>query len=151
MSRMPCPSHQPPETLAGGRREPARTLPHLCPIRLGSPSAHLSHPSRYLYRKILAIDANFRLKHKARNIAKDVPLLDGLAYYVESTPYKEHLAKGREVASEVNRCQSTLHAIDQANSRGHQALNATGIGGVSCARHCFNQPSGFGDLEKGER
>ena len=78
-------------------------------------------------------------------------MLDGLTYRVKTEPYQEHVTKGKETPTEGSQCDSTLHAIDQANSKGNKFLAATGIGGVSCARHCFNQPCAFGDLERGER
>lgn len=51
----------------------------------------------------------------------------------------------------MNTCDSTLHAVDHANKKGIDGLAATGIGGVSCARHCFNCKLGFADLQKGEK
>ena len=51
----------------------------------------------------------------------------------------------------MNSCDSTLHAVDHANKKGIDGLAATGIGGISCARHCFNRKLGFADLQKGEK
>ena len=45
---------------------------------------------RWLYCLFLAIDANFRLKQKARGI-KDPELGPGLAYFVDTIKFQEHL------------------------------------------------------------
>jgi hypothetical protein len=44
---------------------------------------------RYLYALFMAVDANFRLKHKARNLP-DVELAPGWAYYVSEPEYKAY-------------------------------------------------------------
>jgi hypothetical protein len=51
----------------------------------------LTSVDRWLYALILTIDANFRLKNKERNLAHDVSLGDGWAFWVESTPYQEYV------------------------------------------------------------
>lgn len=121
------------------------------PLRDACAPLMLDFSTRFLYRLTLAVDANFRLKLKARNIAQEAPLIDGLAYRVHQGRYGDHLERGKGRMPEVNKCKSILHAIDQASTRGNKGLIAMGIGGVSCARHCFNQACGFADLEKGER
>ncbi|KAF7306961.1 CxC2 domain-containing protein [Mycena indigotica] len=46
----------------------------------------------YLYKLMLAFDANFRLKNKLRAGERmDPALTDGLGYFVRSGPYKEHI------------------------------------------------------------
>ena len=45
---------------------------------------------RWIYALFLAIDANFRLKLKARGI-KDPELGTGLAYFVDTTKFQEHI------------------------------------------------------------
>jgi hypothetical protein len=59
-------------------------------------SARLSNystNSRWLYSLTLAIDANFRLKNKARGIENDPPLGDGWGHWVPNKPYQEHIGK----------------------------------------------------------
>lgn len=51
----------------------------------------------------------------------------------------------------MNTCDSNLQAVDHANKRGSSNMLASGVGGVTCARHVMNMPGGFGDLEKGEK
>ncbi len=123
--------------------------------------------SRYLYQLALAVDANFCLKRKERGI-QDKSLSDGLAYVVQSDTYTKFLDAVpdynevlfitiflyliyRSIFLQMNTCDSTLHAVDHANKKGIDGLAATGIGGVSCARHCFNRKLGFADLQKGKK
>jgi hypothetical protein len=122
--------------------------------------------SRYLYQLALAIDANFRLKRKEQGI-QDKSLSDGLAYVVQSDTYNKFLTGVpdfnevfpifiasyicQSIPPQINTCDSTLHAVDHANKKGIDGLAATGIGGISCARHCFNRKLGFADLQKGKK
>lgn len=46
---------------------------------------------RFLYILYLAIDGNFKLKGKERNI-NDVELMPGLGAFVTETDYKSHIA-----------------------------------------------------------
>jgi len=50
---------------------------------------------RWLYSLNLAIDANFRLKNKARTggIENDPPLGDGWGHWVPNEPYQQYLDK----------------------------------------------------------
>jgi hypothetical protein len=48
--------------------------------------------NRFMYSLLLAIDANFKLKHKNRKF-NDVPLADGFAYFVQSEAYMNHLSQ----------------------------------------------------------
>ncbi|TDL14368.1 hypothetical protein BD410DRAFT_734211 [Rickenella mellea] len=104
---------------------------------------------RWKYALIVAIDANFRLKLKKRT-AHDTPLGDGWSYFVPSVPYKEHVSKYVN-QPEISSCDSTFRAIDHANTRSNEGLAATGVAGVTCARHAINRANGFGDLQRGER
>ncbi|TDL13917.1 hypothetical protein BD410DRAFT_868388 [Rickenella mellea] len=105
--------------------------------------------NRWKYSLIIAIDANFRLKLKNRGF-KDSPLGDGWSYFVPSIPYKAHVAQHIE-QPEISNCDSTFRAIDHANTRSNEGLAATGVAGVTCARHAINRANGFGDLQRGER
>ena len=87
-----------------------------------------------------------RLKARLRG---DRPLGPGLAYFVVDEPYKAYLEKcGNQ--TEMNVCDSGLHAVDHANLRGSSSYAASGIGAVQC-RHMLVLPNGVGDLQKGER
>ena len=52
--------------------------------------------------------------------------------------------------TEMNVCDSALHAIDHANKRGGKAFGASGVGAIQC-RHMMVLANGVGDLQKGER
>ncbi len=111
------------------------------------------------------LDANFRLKSKQRNLV-DPPLGGGLAYYVENEEYMSYVgARGaqtevryHQIADaildlnylQINVCDSGLHAIDHANTRGGSAYAASGVGACQC-RHMLVKPNGVGDLQKGEK
>ncbi|KLO04935.1 hypothetical protein SCHPADRAFT_840007, partial [Schizopora paradoxa] len=94
------------------------------------------------------LDANFRLKLKQRGF-RDRPLNLGCAYIVSEPPYKAYVeACGPQ--TEVNICDSGLHAVDHANLRGGAAYIASGVGACQC-RHMMVMPAGVGDLQKGEK
>ncbi|KAJ7649913.1 hypothetical protein FB45DRAFT_730388 [Roridomyces roridus] len=106
--------------------------------------------SRFLYITFLAIDACFRLKRRlVSNEIKDAPLGPGWSYMVESAPYREFLRTATN-QNEMSTC-SGLAALDYANTKFSRGYSATGVGMGVCARHEFVQPTGVGDLQKGER
>ncbi|KAN0109688.1 hypothetical protein V8E52_009034 [Russula decolorans] len=103
---------------------------------------------RWLYSLNLTIDANFRLKNKARGIENDSPLGDGWGHWVPNKPYQEYIQKhGYE--KEPNLCDSELHAVDHANTRVSQGYTTTGVGGVVCARHGLVRKNGMGEPSEG--
>ncbi|KLO10990.1 hypothetical protein SCHPADRAFT_831771 [Schizopora paradoxa] len=102
----------------------------------------------WLDTEFVMLDANFRLKLKQRNLV-DPPLGGGLAYFVEQTPYMSHV-KSAGTQTEINVCDSGLHAIDHANTRGGSAYAASGVGACQC-RHMLVKSLGVGDLQKGEK
>lgn len=62
-------------------------LPHLI-LKISGPP--LTNSDRWLHAVFLAIDANFRLKLKARGV-NDPELGSGWAYFVGQTEYAQHL------------------------------------------------------------
>ena len=46
---------------------------------------------RWMYALILAINANFQLKLKAKGYTSDPALSDGWAYWVESAPFRQYV------------------------------------------------------------
>lgn len=51
-------------------------------------------PQSWMYRLILAMDANFRLKNRLRTSSKADPGLGtGWAYFVPEEEYREHILK----------------------------------------------------------
>ncbi|GBE78058.1 hypothetical protein SCP_0109400 [Sparassis crispa] len=110
----------------------------------------LPNTERWLYQQVVAMDACFHLKLKARGF-QDPELGSGWLYFVGEGSYQEYLAICKD-QHEISMCESELNAVNQAYSKGtHDSLSVTGIIGVKCARHCFVLPNGIGDLQKGEQ
>ncbi|RXW11429.1 hypothetical protein EST38_g14426, partial [Candolleomyces aberdarensis] len=103
----------------------------------------------FLYTLFVAVDANFKLKGKARKI-NDVELTPGLCCFVEEEAFQAHLAKYVD-ESEINTCLSEHDAIVRAAVRCTPGYSVTGAGLVICSRHGLVRPNGAGDLHKGER
>jgi hypothetical protein len=60
----------------------------------------------FLYRLMLSMDANFRLKNRLRRNARvDPPLGGGFGYQVKDLPYRQHL---RNYVSEDEVCRTLL-------------------------------------------
>ena len=120
---------------------------------------------RWLYSLFIAIDANFRLKLKARGI-KDLELASGLAYFVNNGKFEAHLkdhtdednvsiscflSLDREFTrQEIETCGTEFHAVNQANSKRSKDYTVSGVGAVVC-RHGLVRKNGVVDLQKGER
>ncbi|KAF7310141.1 CxC2 domain-containing protein [Mycena indigotica] len=104
----------------------------------------------YLYKLILALDANFRLKNRLRaNEHSDPSLTRGQGYFVQSDGYKSHLktyVKEKDISSCV-----AFAALLQKDTRLTTGLRVSGVGGCVCARHGLVRRQGLGDLQKGER
>ncbi|KAJ7913301.1 hypothetical protein B0H13DRAFT_1873983 [Mycena leptocephala] len=91
----------------------------------------------YLYRLILAIAANFKLKNCMRTNERDDPSLGpGWGAFVEPSKYKEHL-KNYIAENDVSTCIA-FTALTQKETRNTSRLRVSGVGGL-------------GDLQKGER
>ncbi|KAJ7023326.1 hypothetical protein C8F04DRAFT_1193579 [Mycena alexandri] len=105
---------------------------------------------RYLFRLILAMDANFKMKNRIHAREHDDPSLGpGLGAFVEPEEYKKHL--GKYVAEkDISTCIA-FAALTQKDTRNTTGLRVSGVGGVVCARHECVRPNGLGDLQKGER
>lgn len=121
---------------------------------------------RWLYSLFIAMDANFKLKQKTRDI-KDPEFGSGLAYFVNVEKFKEHLKRDvneKEVrvfqlvlfsdrdfiSREIETCGTEFHAVNQANSRASKVFTVSGVGAVVC-RHGLVRKNGVVDLQKGER
>ncbi|KAJ7736077.1 hypothetical protein B0H16DRAFT_1326682 [Mycena metata] len=105
---------------------------------------------KFLYILFLALDACFRLKRRlVSSELRDPGLGTGWAYFVEQEPYRQYLLT-RTNEQEMSTC-SGLAALDYANTKFSRGYSVTGVGMGVCARHEFVQPTGVGDLQKGER
>ncbi|KAJ7715975.1 hypothetical protein B0H16DRAFT_1339392 [Mycena metata] len=102
---------------------------------------------QYLFRLILAMDANFKMKNRIRAREHDDPSLGpGWGAFVESKEYKKHLINRRQISTCI-----AFAALTQKDTRNTAGLRVSGVGGVVCARHECMRPNGLGDLQKGER
>ncbi|KAJ7076920.1 hypothetical protein C8R43DRAFT_1143595 [Mycena crocata] len=105
---------------------------------------------RFLYVFFLALDACFRLKHRMiSSHLRDPGLGTGWAYFTESEPFRKFLLTVTD-QKEMSTC-SGLAALDFANTKFSRGYSSTGVAMGVCARHEFIQPTGVGDLQKGER
>ncbi|KAJ7473239.1 hypothetical protein FB451DRAFT_1035635 [Mycena latifolia] len=128
----------------------------LCPacprpgVNLPEGWENASPQDRFLYCFFLALDACFRLKRRliSSNV-RDPGLGTGWAYFTETEPYREFLLTVTD-QKEMSTC-SGLAALDYANTKFSRGYSSTGVGMGVCARHEFVQPTGAGDLQKGER
>ncbi|KAG1863238.1 hypothetical protein DFJ58DRAFT_715175 [Suillus subalutaceus] len=94
------------------------------------------------------MDGNFKAKHLHPTHPEDeVWLTNGQCFMVARARYQAHLANSKDLAQ---RSECNNHrAVNQANASRHK-LEATGIGGCTCARHrCFVLNS-MVDFQKGE-
>ncbi|KAJ7873906.1 hypothetical protein B0H14DRAFT_2343923 [Mycena olivaceomarginata] len=100
---------------------------------------------RFLFRLIVAMDANFKMKNRIRAREHDDPSLGpGWGAFVEPTKYKKHLR------NYISTCIA-FAALTQKDTRNTAGLRVSGVGGCVCARHECMRPNGLGDLQKGER
>jgi hypothetical protein len=120
-----------------------------------------------MYKLIVALDANFKLKNSIRNNEHYDPSLGPRwGAFVEPTAYRAHLRKYVAVkdVSEIyvskysctNHCEQistciAFAALTQKDTRNTAGLRVSGVGGCVCARHECMRPNGMGDLQKGER
>ncbi|KAI6040184.1 hypothetical protein EDC04DRAFT_2867759 [Pisolithus marmoratus] len=91
-----------------------------------------------LFRRVVSKDSN------------DPSLSEGWAYFVEEGAYKSYLSHHANDVQEKSTC-SSHNAVNMADTKANQGLNATGVGIVVCARHGMKLANGIGDLQKGER
>ncbi|PPR06471.1 hypothetical protein CVT24_002571 [Panaeolus cyanescens] len=103
----------------------------------------------FLYTLFIAVDANFKLKCKGRNIA-DIELLGNTGVYVDESSYQSHI-EGYKEEPEVNTCESEHDAIVKASTKATPGYAISGKGLALCTRHLLVRKNGVGDLQKGER
>lgn len=116
---------------------------------------------------MLAIDANFKLKMKARD-TKNTYMGDGWAFFVSQPAYAAHLDKNTDLTevrihsfclyvpsltdhSQMKHCASEHNALRNANMPTSKRWAVNGVGAVVCARHLLYFAQGIVDLPRGER
>ncbi|KAF9471895.1 hypothetical protein BDN70DRAFT_819429 [Pholiota conissans] len=105
---------------------------------------------KFLYRLLICMDANFRLKNQlVSNYSQDPGLGTGWAYMVRTKPYESYVLS-RASDEDISTCVSFL-AIVLALTRFCRGLQYTGVGGAFCGRGEMFMPNGVGNLQKGER
>ncbi|KAH8105040.1 hypothetical protein DFH11DRAFT_1518992 [Phellopilus nigrolimitatus] len=122
-----------------------------CPHPIKNPrptSGEENENDAWLDTLFIMMDANFHLKCKDRKLV-DPSLGSGLAFYVEETAYDEYVSTC-DTQTEINICDSGLHAVDHANVIGKEGYSSTGLGACQC-RHMLVRPNGVGDLQRGEK
>ncbi|KAG1897935.1 uncharacterized protein F5891DRAFT_1129642 [Suillus fuscotomentosus] len=108
-------------------------------------------PDQWKYGLFIAVDANFRLKHRmVSSDEKDPGLSRGWGYFVDETDYKCHLSSLTGITQEKSTCVSH-NTVNMADTKSWKGLAATGVGTVDCARHDMKLVNGVGDLQRGER
>ncbi|KIJ36841.1 hypothetical protein M422DRAFT_50824 [Sphaerobolus stellatus SS14] len=103
---------------------------------------------KWLYRRQIAVDANFKLKRKKVSSLKvDPGFGPGWSYMVEPKKYRAHTS-GAEYPKEENTC-SGFRLVDDSEKTGGVGIETRGVGGTICPRHGFVYPNGIGDLPPG--
>ncbi|KAF9470579.1 hypothetical protein BDN70DRAFT_777251, partial [Pholiota conissans] len=124
-----------------------------CPhpgINLPADWRDVPEDKKFLYRLLLCMDANFRLKNQlVSNYSQDPGLGTGWAYMVRTKPYEAYVLS-KATDDDISSCVAFL-AIALALTRFSAGLRYTGVGGVFCGRGEMFMPIGVGNLQKGER
>ncbi|KAF9014455.1 hypothetical protein BDZ89DRAFT_1142297 [Hymenopellis radicata] len=123
-----------------------------CPIpTVNLPPDWKERVDRYLYRKIVSVDACFRLTNLFRsNQSVDPSLHPGAGYMLEDIgDYGMHILNNA-TQKDINTC-SGFKAIAHADAKWHTGMRSTGVLAVCCSRHEMVSSQGVGNLQKGER
>ncbi|THU82072.1 hypothetical protein K435DRAFT_692249, partial [Dendrothele bispora CBS 962.96] len=104
----------------------------------------------FLYRVLLVMDANFKLKNQlVSSYSRDPGLGVGWAYFVPCEKYEKYLLANIQ-EDEISTCVG-FGALAQASTRFSRGMRSTGVGGVLCERTDMLMPNGLGNIPKGER
>ncbi|KAK7451768.1 hypothetical protein VKT23_012447 [Stygiomarasmius scandens] len=88
---------------------------------------------RFLYRVMLVMDANFKLKNQlVSSYSRDPGLGIGWAYFVPRAAYEAYLLANIH-EDEISTCVG-FAALAQASTRFSRGLRYTGVGGTACER-----------------
>ena len=126
---------------------------------------------RFLYSKLVCMDANFRLKNNlVSNLSTDPGLGNGMTYMVPRQPYEAYVlsqADAEDVSvlshnlvfcnanvvfcfHQISTCVG-FQALAKATTQSTRGLRYTGVGAVVCGRSEMVLPNAVGNLQKGER
>ncbi|KAG1752338.1 uncharacterized protein EDB91DRAFT_1077766 [Suillus paluster] len=147
--------HLVPNGFSHDRKDPKDgELALFCPA-CPQPSINMTLPTEdddtmpgWLYSCSLVMDGNFKAKHLHPTHPEDkVWLTDGQSFMVARARYQAHLGLAKDL---VQRSECNNHrVVNQANASQHK-LEATGIGGCTCARHGCFVPNLMVDFHKGK-
>ncbi|KAI0056201.1 hypothetical protein BV25DRAFT_1921198 [Artomyces pyxidatus] len=138
------------EGISGAKAGECAVLCPACPqpgLNLPDGWEDAPEDKQWLYRRIIAMDANFRLKNRLRSSATKA----------RGSTRGWHISSKKRVTTLMclntprRRSCSGFAAIANANTKHTKGLRATGVGAVPCAKHEFWMPVGMGDLQKGEQ
>lgn len=107
----------------------------------------------HLRAQYVALDANFRLKRKDREIRNEPSLTANSGYFVDPHLFAQELQRFQDLppVRESSSCDSSFAAIERANSRYNRGYAVTGVVAAIDSRHGFVLPNGVADLQRGER
>lgn len=119
-----------------------------------------------MYRPVICLDANFRLKNQlVSNYSQDPGLGIGWAYMLPRAEYESYVlsqANDDDVSffivqkstcltvGQISTCVG-FQALAKSNTKFSKGLRYTGVGMGSCGRSEMIMPLGVGNLQKGER
>ncbi|KAI5822266.1 hypothetical protein K523DRAFT_335432, partial [Schizophyllum commune Tattone D] len=90
--------------------------------------ANVADSEKYRFMTMLAVDANFRLKNRIRaNETGGGALGEGYGYFVDTQPYKDHLA-GYVKESDISSCIA-FAALTEKDTKITKGLRVSGVGG----------------------
>lgn len=106
----------------------------------------------HLRAQYVALDANFRLKRKDREVRNEPSLTANSGYFVDPQLFAQELQRFQDnpPQREGSTCDSSFAAIERANSRFNRGYAVTGVVAAIDSRHGFVLPNGVADLQKGE-
>ncbi|KAK7464176.1 hypothetical protein VKT23_006342 [Stygiomarasmius scandens] len=104
----------------------------------------------FLFRVMLVMDANFKLKNQlVSSYSRDPGFGIGWAYFVPREKYEKYLLENIH-EDEISTCVG-FAALAQASTRFSHGLRYTGVGGILCERSDMLMPNGLVNIPKGER
>jgi hypothetical protein len=121
--------------------------------------------NRWIFRRMLVADGNFKADHvRQKGAGDDIWLSDGTGMMTERAGYQDFLKNAKERSTVSSKysgdttshfsqkapCENTFRAIEQAMLFS-KACDITGIVAIACARHGCFAPNSIVDLFRGEQ
>ncbi|KAF8337253.1 hypothetical protein F5887DRAFT_890729 [Amanita rubescens] len=131
-------------------------LANFCPAcpqpGINLPDNWKNDTNKWVYRRVLVADGNFKADHVRQKGASDVWLSEGSGMFALRKDYKAFLqiAMENKAVKEKAPCQTQFRAIQLA-MLGSKACDITGIVAIACARHGCFVPNSIANLSRGEQ